>query len=173
MHRLLATWSSVAQEDSVSQQGESEFLLPPVYQLGYVVRDIERACRHYESTFGTGPFSPVIDVAMNGALLRGKRVDTTIKVAFVQSGDVQIELIQPVAGENPYTEFLEARGEGIHHLAYKVDDMESVKARFAEKVGDPVFSCDMGVMEFAYYDTSEIGGLMLEFLYFRDADPEA
>ena len=157
----------------MSQQEASPFILPPVYQLGYVVRDIERACKHYESVFGTGPFSDVIDVNMDGAILRGKPVDTRIKVAFVQSGDVQIELIEPVGGKNPYTEFLEARGEGIHHLAYKVDDMEAMKAVFTEKVGEPVFYRDMGVMEFAYYDTSEVGGLMIEFLCFKNADKKA
>ena len=154
----------------MSQQQESQFTLPPVYQLGYVVRDIEKACRYYESVFGTGPFSNVIDVNMDGALLRGKPVETTIKVAFVQSGDVQIELIEPVVGKNLYTEFLETRGEGIHHLAYKVDDMEAVKAVYTEKVGEPVFSRDMGIMEFAYFDTSEVGGLMIEFLCFRNGN---
>jgi extradiol dioxygenase family protein len=154
----------------VSQQQESQFTLPPVYQLGYVVRDIEKACRYYESVFGTGPFSDVIDVNMDGALLRGKPVETTIKVAFVQSGDVQIELIEPVVGKNLYTEFLETRGEGIHHLAYKVDDIEAIKAVYTEKVGEPIFSRDMGIMEFAYFDTSEVGGLMIEFLCFGNGN---
>jgi 4-hydroxyphenylpyruvate dioxygenase-like putative hemolysin len=112
----------------VSQQQEPQFTLPPVYQLGYVVSDIEKACKYYESIFGTGPFSDVIDVNMDGAILRGKPVDTTIKVAFVESGDVQIELIQPVEGRNLYTEFLETRGEGIHHLGYQVEDMEAMKS---------------------------------------------
>lgn len=157
----------------MSKQQESQFRLPPVYQLGYVVRDIEKACRHYEAVFGTGPFSDVIHVDMDGAMLRGKPVDTAIKVAFVQSGGVQIELIEPVRGENPYTEFLEARGEGIHHLAYKVDDLEATKAVFTEKLGEPVFARDMGIMEFAYFDASEVGGLMIEFLYFKDASRKA
>jgi methylmalonyl-CoA/ethylmalonyl-CoA epimerase len=151
----------------MSQQQESQFMLPPVCQLGYVVTDIEKACKYYESIFGTGPFSEVIDVNMDGALLRGKAVDTTIRVAFVQSGDVQIELIQPLQGKNLYTEFLETRGEGIHHLAYEVEDMAAMKAVFTEKVGEPVFSRDMGIMEFAYFDTSEVGGLMIEFLCYK------
>ena len=72
----------------MSQEQASPFSLPPVYQLGYVVSDIERACKHYEAVFGTGPFSAVIDVNMDGAILRGKPVDTTIKVAFVESGEM-------------------------------------------------------------------------------------
>lgn len=157
----------------MSQHQGSQFLLPPVYQLGYVVSDIERAREYYESIFGTGPFSQVIDVDMDGAILRGKPVDTKIKVAFVQSGDVQIELIQPVEGKNLYTEFLEKRGEGIHHLAYQVEDMAAMKAVFTEKVGEPVFYRDMGIMEFAYFDTSEVGGLMIEFLCFKNGKQQA
>jgi predicted enzyme related to lactoylglutathione lyase len=157
----------------MSQQQESPATLPPVFQLGFVVSDIERACKYYEAVFRTGPFSRIIDVNMDGALLRGKPIDTTIKVAFVQSGDVQIELIQPVEGENLYTEFLEARGEGIHHLAYQVEDLEAIKAAFTEKVGEPVFSRDMGIMEFAYFDTSEVGGLMIEFLCFKNRSEQS
>lgn len=149
----------------MSEQHESQFKLPPVYQLGFVVNDIEKTAKHYESFFGTGPFSEVIDVDMDGALLRGKPVPTKIKVAFVQSGAVQIELIQPVEGKNVYTEFLETKGEGIHHLGYQVEDMEAAKAAFLGKGREPVFCRDMGVMEFAYYDTSDAGGLMLEFLH--------
>ncbi len=118
----------------MSPQQEAPLSLPPICQLGYVVSDIEKACEHYESVFGTGPFSKIVDVNMDGALLRGKPVNTTIRVAFVQSGDVQIELIQPLEGKNLYTEFLETRGEGIHHLAYQVDDMDAIKAVFTEKV---------------------------------------
>jgi hypothetical protein len=157
----------------MSQEQESHFRLPPVCQLGYVVGDIEKACKHYESIFGTGPFSKIIDVNMDGALLRGKPVETTIKVAFVQSGDVQIELIQPVEGKNLYTEFLETRGEGIHHLGYQVEDMAAMKAMFTRKVGEPVFARDMGVMEFAYFDTSEVGGLMIELLCYKNRDEQA
>ena len=155
------------------QRRESQFTLAPVYQLGYVVNDIEKACKYYESIFGTGPFSDVIDVNMDGAILRGKPVDTTIKVAFVESGDIQIELIQPVEGKNLYTEFLETRGEGIHHLGYQVEDMAAMKAVFADKVGEPIFHRDMGIMEFAYYDTSEVGGLMIEFLCFKKGSEQA
>ena len=82
-------------------------------------------------------------------------------------------LIQPVEGKNLYTEFLETRGEGIHHLAYQVEDMETMKAVFAEKVGEPVFYRDMGIMEFAYFDTSEVGGLMIEFLHFKNGEQQA
>ena len=39
-------------------------------------------------------------------------------------GDLQIELIQPLAGESPHKEFLETRGEGIQHIACAVDNVD-------------------------------------------------
>ncbi len=146
-------------------QSDAPFTLPQIYQLGYVVADVEKAARHYESTFDIGPFSGPIVVPMKKAVLMGRTVDTRIKTMFAKSGDVQIELIQPLDGNNPYTEFLEKRGEGIHHLGFKVDDMEQAKAGLARKGLQPFFSCDLVVMKFAYYDTAEYGGLALELLW--------
>jgi len=144
-----------------------DFKLPPVYQLGYVVRDIRKVCDYYASTFGMGPFSPPMEVNMDGAILRGRPVRCRIKVSFAQSGPLQIELIEPIEGENPYFEFLEAKGEGIHHLAFPVEDMNAAKAAFRARGLEPVFYHDMKVMEFAYFDTSAIGGLWVEFLYWK------
>jgi len=151
----------------MSEQPKPFVKLPKVSQLGYVVADIERACKYYESTLGIGPFCPPFEVDMSGATFRGKPVQTKIKVAFVQSGDVQIELIQPVEGKNPYTEYLAKHGDGIHHLGFTVADMEAMKAEFAAAGLQPVFYHDMVVMEFAYYDTSGIGGVMTELLYYK------
>lgn len=144
-----------------------EFVYPPLYQLGYVVRDIENACRHFESVLKMGPFTPPAEVDMSGAIFRGKMVQTSIKVSFAQLGDVQIEFIQPVSGENPYFEYLQAYGDGIHHIAFETDNMAGAKAHFAAIGIEPVYHQDMGFMEFAYFDCSQPGGTMVEFIDWR------
>jgi methylmalonyl-CoA/ethylmalonyl-CoA epimerase len=141
------------------------FRLPKIYQLGYVVADVEKAARHYESAFGIGPFAGPVVVPMKKAVFMGRTVSTKIKTVFAKSGDVQIELIQPLDGDNPYTEFLAKKGDGIHHLGFKVDDIEQAKAEFAKKGMQPFFSGDLVVMKFAYYDTAQFGGLALELLW--------
>ena len=145
----------------------NEFIYPPLYQLGYVVHDIENACRHFESVLNMGPFSPPAEVDMTGAVLRGKTVEGRIKVSFAQLGDVQIEFIQPVAGENPYFEYLEKYEDGIHHIAFETDNMAGAKAHFASLGIEPIYYQDMGFMEFAYFDSSEPGGTMVEFIVWR------
>jgi len=143
--------------------------LPPVYQLGYVVKNIDEACAFYESTYGVGPFNIINEVDMEGAILRGRPISTKIKVAFAKSGSIEVEFIEPRQGDNLYTEFLREKGDGIHHLGFVVDDMDVWKREFAAKGFEPVFHHDMVVMEFAYFDTSIVGGLMLELLHWKEA----
>ena len=155
----------------MAEQPKSSIKLPKVSQLGYVVADIEKACQYYESTLGIGPFCPPFEVDMSGAVFKGKPVQTRIKVAFVQWGDIQIELIQPLDSRNPYTEYLSRHGDGIHHLGFTVKDMDGKKAEFAAAGLQPIFYHDMAVMQFAYYDTSAIGGVMSELLYYKTEIP--
>ena len=85
---------------------EAAIVLPPVSQVGLVVRDLDKTAAFYYSTFGIGPFSIMPEVKFEGVILRGQPTNAKIKVAFAQSGSLQIELIQPLEGENIYTEFL-------------------------------------------------------------------
>ena len=146
-------------------KSESAIVLPPVSQVGIVVRDIEKTAAFYYSTFGIGPFAIVPEVKFEGVILRGSPTNAKIKVAFAQSGPLQIELIQPLEGENIYTEFLDTKGEGLHHLGFQVDDFDSMLAEFKSKGIEPVFWLNLGWMAFAYLNTETIGGVMFELLW--------
>jgi methylmalonyl-CoA/ethylmalonyl-CoA epimerase len=146
-------------------KSESAIALPAVSQVGIVVRDIEKTAAFYYSTFGVGPFAIVPEVKFEGVILRGSPTNAKIKVAFAQSGPLQIELIQPLEGENIYTEFLDTKGEGLHHLGFQVDDFDSMLAEFRTKGIEPVFWLNLGWMAFAYLNTETIGGVMFELLW--------
>ena len=51
-----------------------------------------------------------------------------VKVAFLAIGESRIELLEPTAADSPVARFLEKNGEGTHHLAYEVEDLESALA---------------------------------------------
>ena len=53
-------------------------------------------------------------------------------MAFIQVEDAEIELLEPVASEGPLRRFLAARGEGVHHVALEVVDIEQALARARE-----------------------------------------
>ena len=57
-----------------------------------------------------------------------------VRVAFLSSGgETNIELLEPLGADSPISKFLEKRGEGIHHFAVKVKDIEAVMKRLREK----------------------------------------
>jgi methylmalonyl-CoA/ethylmalonyl-CoA epimerase len=149
----------------MTKQQKPGVKLPPVQQVCIVVKDIDRAIEYYTSTFGMGPFSAV-DVDMEGVLLRGKPISTKIKVAFADSGPLQIELIQPVEGKNIYTEFLDSKGEGLHHLGFQVDDLDAMLTELAKEGIEPIWHQRLPQfgIAFAYLNTDRIGGVIFELI---------
>ncbi|KIH77771.1 methylmalonyl-CoA epimerase [Geoalkalibacter ferrihydriticus] len=52
-----------------------------------------------------------------------------VKVAFFVSGESRIELLEATSPDSPVAKFIEKNGEGVHHLAYEVDDLKATLAR--------------------------------------------
>ena len=90
--------------------------LPPVEQIGIVVRNVEQSAKVYGSVFGWGPFQ-ISEVDLKGCLYRGRPTDCRLKMATAQSGPLEIELIEVLDGESIHSEFLRERGEGIQQMA--------------------------------------------------------
>ena len=59
--------------------------------------------------------------------------DQKVKVAMFPVGEVLIELLQPTTEDSPIAKFLETHGEGIHHIAYQVTDLEGNLRRLEEQ----------------------------------------
>ena len=51
--------------------------------------------------------------------------DQKVRLAVFRVGEVSIELLEPTAPDSPIAGFIEKRGEGVHHLAYQVDEIEA------------------------------------------------
>jgi methylmalonyl-CoA/ethylmalonyl-CoA epimerase len=88
-------------------------MLNRIYHLGYAVEDIEAASRFYREIFGVEPSEPEM-VEEQG-----------IVAVMFRVGESMVELLQPTRPDSPVGRFLERRGEGVHHVAYEVDDLEA------------------------------------------------
>src|SRR3954447_23387280 len=95
---------------------------PGLFQQAWVVADLETAEQAMRATLGCGEFVKFSTGDMEYEL-RGRTVSCAPDLGFARSGNVQIELIQPLRGEGVQAEFLEARGSGPHHLGFLVDDL--------------------------------------------------
>jgi methylmalonyl-CoA epimerase len=88
--------------------------LKRISHLGFAVKDLDRAIELYERAFG-------LEVKH-----RWIARDDGMEAASFRIGDVEIELMQPLSGDTPVGRFIAKRGEGLHHVAYKVDDVGEV-----------------------------------------------
>ncbi len=59
--------------------------------------------------------------------------DQKVRVAFFLAGETKIELLEPTAAESAVARFIEKRGEGIHHIAFKVTNIEGFLKQLKEK----------------------------------------
>jgi hypothetical protein len=111
----------------------------PIRQVGYVVRDLDRAMADWLA-LGVGPWFVVREYTQQ-VIYRGKASEVTISIALANSGDLQVELIQQ-HGDTPsiFTEFLGSGREGFHQFAWWVTDFDAAVAS-AEAAGWPVVWC--------------------------------
>lgn len=135
-------------------------------QVAIVVKDIDEAVRRWSELLGVGP-ERVVTTDPGGevrATYRGEPTDDRAKLAFFDLGGVQLELIEPLGEKSAWYEGLDKRGEGVHHLAFWVDDMRQSKA-FLDAQGMPlIHRGDMGEGQYAYFDGDAQVGTMIELL---------
>ena len=128
-----------------------------LFQHAYVVADLAAAERSMREALGCSAFVdlPAADLDYE---LRGERVRSALTIGFARSGDVQLELIQPVRGPGLHAEFLAARGGGVHHLGFMVDDLDATLAHARALGVAKLMGGEFGALRFAYLDTvTEIG----------------
>ena len=139
-----------------------------LFQQAFVVADLDRAQEAMRASLGCSDFVnlPASDLEYD---LRGGRVSCALALGFARSGNVQIELIQPVRGAGLHVEFLASNGPGAHHLGFIVDDLDSVVALGAEGGFPQVMGGRFGSLRFCYLDTWDALGLYMELV----EDPDA
>ncbi|MCB1198707.1 MAG: methylmalonyl-CoA epimerase [Deltaproteobacteria bacterium] len=82
-----------------------------VDQVSIAVFSIEKSLVFYEEILGS-PLQTIEEVPSE-----------QVRVAILQAKDTRIELLEPMSQDSPISAFLEKRGEGVHHIAYQVDDL--------------------------------------------------
>ncbi|WP_347319047.1 methylmalonyl-CoA epimerase [Rossellomorea sp. RS05] len=92
-----------------------------VDHIGVAVRSIEDVLPFYEGVLGI-PLLKVEEVANQG-----------VKVAFLDAGNLKIELLEPISDQSPVSGFIEKRGEGLHHIAFSVETIEERIQELKEK----------------------------------------
>jgi catechol 2,3-dioxygenase-like lactoylglutathione lyase family enzyme len=141
-----------------------ELGLPPLDQVAWIVRDLDKAIETFGALFGE---FTTMDSDLKGCSYRGRTADVSLRIGFGRSGPIEIELIQPVSGESPHRELLEKYGEGVHHIRFRVDDLDVPMAKLQALGFEVIWSHEMPAIDtrWAYLEAPKHqGGALVELL---------
>jgi len=163
---LKCVWEVVKMPSSISaphvrvpkdpdQKSPAKIKVKALVQAGMVVKDIQQTVKNYWNILGVGPWGMLHckPPVLHDPTYMGKPGNFTMHAAFAMAGEVQIEPIEHLTGENIYQDFLVEHGEGIHHLQFEVDDVAET-CRIMNKEGFPtLMSLGFNYGGAAYLDT--------------------
>lgn len=88
-------------------------MVKKVDHIGIAVNNLDESVKFYQDILGLE--------------LHGTEVveEQKVKVAFLPIGDTEVELLESTSPDGPIAKFIEAKGQGIQHIAYRVDDIEA------------------------------------------------
>jgi methylmalonyl-CoA/ethylmalonyl-CoA epimerase len=124
---------------------------PRIAHIGVAVPDLEVALAFYRDVLGLVPHPPE---TADGA--------TIVSLPF---GDADVELLTPHDAQSPLARFLERRGPGIHHICYRVPDLDAALDRCRAagyRLIDEVPRLGAGGRRIAFVHPKATGGILLE-----------
>lgn len=92
-----------------------------IEHIGIAVKSLKDSNEMYTKLLGTAPYKTEA-VASEG-----------VNTSFFKMGASKIELLEATQDDSPIAKFLEKRGEGVHHIAYAVDDIRSEMKRLKDE----------------------------------------
>lgn len=124
--------------------------------IGIAVKNLEEAVRFYRDVLGL-ELEGVEEVP-----------EESVKVAMFRVGETHIELLQGTTQESAISKFIEKKGEGIHHIAIRVDDVdksvEDLKSKGAALVYDKSKLVSKGSRKINFVHPKSTGGVLLELV---------
>ena len=125
-----------------------------IEHLGIAVKSLDESIPYYEELLGTKCYS-IEDVK-----------DQKVRTAFFRIGQTKIELLESTDPEGPIGKFLEKKGEGIHHIAFAVDNADQA-LKSAEEKGltliDKVSRKGAEGMNIGFLHPKSTHGVLVEF----------
>jgi len=125
-----------------------------IEHIGIAVKNIEESINFYENVLGLKCYG-IEEVK-----------DQKVKTAFFKLGETKIELLETIVPDGPIGKFIEKKGEGIHHIAFAVNDIEQTireaKSKGVQLIDDkPRPGAED--LEIAFLHPKSAGGVLIEF----------
>lgn len=128
-------------------------MMKKIDHIGIAVKSLETSRQLYEEILGF-TFEKIETVESQ-----------MVRVAFFKIGDVHIELLEPTSDKSPIAKFIEKKGEGIHHIAYLSDQIETdvsdIKASGVKLIQEKLINA-AGGKRATFLHPKSFGGVLTE-----------
>ena len=149
-------------------------MTPPVQlptQIAWVTPDLDATETALTGLFGVRKWVriPEVHFAPETCSYHGAPADFVASISLSYLGDMQLELISPVRGENVYSDFLRESGPGLHHICVEAESPERFDEALADAAAQGAAVVQQGVMpggiQFAYVSAPHAGVPYVEIAY--------
>ena len=127
--------------------------LTKIEHIGIAVKNLDESIKFYEKILGLKCYA-LEEVE-----------DQKVKTAFFQIGETKIELLESTQPDGPIAKFIEKRGEGIHHIAFKSNDINSSLKELKEKgikLIDEIPRTGAEQLQIAFIHPKSTNGVLIE-----------
>jgi len=132
-----------------------------VHHIGAVVKDVEKTSKFLSEILGIGFWDIHVYSPSKSEMLIGEPF--SLKTAHGKFGSVEIELLQPLKGDSIWGQFLETKGEGLHHIAFhNLSNWEEMVAKLQEQGSRMIIGASSRGTRWTYFDTP--GGIIVELM---------
>ena len=132
----------------------------PLTHVAMVFRDVDKAAKTFGDIFGVEVATPRIIRNVPFPPSHGGATMSVKHTMVVTNNNITLELLQPVEGPSPWQDFLDNNGEGVHHLAFTVNDFNQAVTFLQDKGGQWVQGND--TVNFGYVDMMPQLGFTVE-----------
>ena len=135
-----------------------------IMQIAICVRDLDATIQRYEDDFGIGPWTrwDTSPESFPEQYEHGQPSQTSTRCAAVYVGSVMLEVFQPVSENSIFTQFLEEKGEGVHHIGVRAVDYDALIAAQVEQGNTFPLQGHIDGVDVSYLPTERDLGVLLE-----------
>ena len=141
-----------------------------IFQNAFIVNDLEVGIDRWVKAMGVGPFIVLDNIDLPNIVYRGEPGELKLRAALAASGNMQVEMIQPLHDHpSVYRDYYPTGQEGFHHIGVLTDDLAASVANYESRGHATVCSGgDPAGTEIAYMDTWDAAHCLTELI--RPAD---